>query len=92
MIIPVRKYGYYTSFGDNREKEHLFPSRTQKLSFSSPKILGWRRPGKIGHCQDTYENTRKGVFFIYIGVKMCIYAHLVCYSANSVNVLKSART
>lgn len=27
---------------------HLFPSRTQKLSSRVPKILGWRRPGKIG--------------------------------------------
>ena len=30
---------------------HLFSSRTQKLSFLSSKILGWRRPGKIGRCQ-----------------------------------------
>ncbi len=44
-----------TKFGDNREKAHLFSSRTQKLSFSSPKILGWQRPGKIGHRQITKE-------------------------------------
>ena len=30
---------------------HLFPSRTQKLSSIVPKILGWRRPGKIGRCR-----------------------------------------
>ena len=30
---------------------HLFPSRTQKLSSLAPKILGWKRPGKIGQCQ-----------------------------------------
>ena len=30
---------------------HLFPYRTQKLSSVVPKILGWRRPGKIGRCQ-----------------------------------------
>ena len=29
---------------------HLFPFRTQKLSSRVPKILGWRRPGKIGRC------------------------------------------
>ena len=29
----------YTKSGDIREKVHLFSSRTQKLSFSSPKIL-----------------------------------------------------
>ena len=27
---------------------HPFPSRTRKLSSLAPKILGWRRPGKIG--------------------------------------------
>ena len=30
---------------------HLFPFRTQKLSSPVPKILGWKRPGKIGRCQ-----------------------------------------
>ena len=35
---------------------HLYPSRTQKLSPSSPKILGWRQPGKIGHCRFIYES------------------------------------
>ena len=27
---------------------HLFPYRTQKLSPSAPKVLGWTRPGRIG--------------------------------------------
>ena len=27
---------------------HPFPSRTRKLSWAAPKILGWWRPGKIG--------------------------------------------
>ena len=30
---------------------HLFPFRTQKLSSPVPKILVWRRTGKIGQCQ-----------------------------------------
>ena len=30
---------------------HLFPYRTQKLSPVVPKIVGWRRPVKIGRCQ-----------------------------------------
>ena len=30
------------------QRFHLFPFRTQKLSSVVPKILGWRRPGKIG--------------------------------------------
>ena len=32
-------------------RSHLFPFRTQKLSSVVPKILGWRRPGKIGRCR-----------------------------------------
>ena len=32
-------------------RTHLFPFRTQKLSLVVPKILGWRRPGKIGRCR-----------------------------------------
>ncbi len=30
---------------------HPFPFRTRKLRPVVPKILGWRRPGKIGRCQ-----------------------------------------
>ena len=32
------------------KRHHLFPCRTQKLSSSTPKILTWRRVGKIGSC------------------------------------------
>ena len=28
---------------------HLFPSRTQKLSLFAPMVLGWQRPGRVGH-------------------------------------------
>ena len=34
---------------------HLFPYRTQKLSLSAPMVLGWRRPGRVGHCRIPYE-------------------------------------
>ena len=30
---------------------HLFPSRTQKLSPSTPMVLGGRLPGRVGRCQ-----------------------------------------
>ena len=30
---------------------HLFPFRTQKLSPSTPMVLGWRRPGRVGRCR-----------------------------------------
>lgn len=39
---------------------HLSPSRTQKLSHSSPMVLGLSRPGRVGRCQD------KGFFFFLI--------------------------
>ena len=43
---------------------HLFSFRTQKLSFSSSKILGWQRSGKIEHCQiTTSKQPQKGCFF-----------------------------
>ena len=31
------------------EGYHLFPYRTQKLRPHAPKVLGWQRPGRIGH-------------------------------------------
>ena len=44
---------------------HLYPYRTQKLSFSSSKILGWRRPGKIEHCWNIIKPTARGWFFVF---------------------------
>ena len=32
-------------------RPHLFPFRTQKLSSLVPKIVGWKRPVKIGRCR-----------------------------------------
>ena len=45
---------------------HPFPSRTRQLSSLAPKILGWRRPGKIGSA-DTKKRTveRLSAFFLY---------------------------
>ena len=38
-------------------RSHLFPCRTQKLSSSSLKILGWQRPGNIGRRRhNTYSS------------------------------------
>ena len=30
---------------------HLFPYRTQKLSLSAPRVLAWRRAGRVGRCR-----------------------------------------
>ena len=35
---------------------HPFPSRTRQLSSLAPKILGWRRPGKIGSADISKED------------------------------------
>ena len=39
------------------QRVHLFPFRTQKLSSAEPKILAWRRAGKIGHCRHITRET-----------------------------------
>ena len=65
LIIHTQSISY-TILGDDREKVHLFSFRTQKLSFSSPKILGWKRPGKIGHCQDTFNNKAFALLFFLL--------------------------
>ena len=33
---------------------HPVPSRTRQLSLPAPMVLGWRRPGRVGHCQGTF--------------------------------------
>ena len=66
LIFRIRKNIKYTISGDNRAKVHLFSFRTQKLSFAGSKILGWRRPGKIGHCQKTRRRTTKVVLFFLL--------------------------
>ena len=40
------------------QRVHLFPFRTQKLSFAVPTILAWRRAGKIGQSRHTPREER----------------------------------
>ena len=37
---------------------HLFPYRTQKLSLSAPRVLAWRRAGRVGRCRIPNEKAR----------------------------------
>ena len=47
---------------------HLFPSRTQKLSPYTSKVLGWKRPGRIDSCRLVKKHTLWYVsFFIATG-------------------------
>ena len=53
---------------------HLFSSRTQKLSFATPKVLVGQLTGRIGSCRIQLRNTlvlmNKGVsFFIVIAME-----------------------
>ena len=56
---------------------HLFPSRTQKLSPYTSKVLGWKRPGRIDSCRLKKKHTLWYVsFFIYNTVKnTCTIRH-----------------
>ena len=45
---------------------HPFPSRTRQLSSSAPKILGWRRPGKIGSANTKRSGQWKAVCFFFV--------------------------
>ena len=49
---------------------HPFPSRTRKLSSLAPKILGWRRPGKIGNA----DTKRRGL--VLTGPDLFLYSSL----------------
>ena len=48
------------------QRVHLFPSRTQKLSSVVPKILEWRRSGKIGIRQHTTRRLASAGLFCCI--------------------------
>ena len=45
---------------------HLFPFRTQQLSPSVPKVLGWTRPGRIGRCRIPYRSISVEVLLFFI--------------------------
>ena len=49
---------------------HLFPSRTQKLSPYTSKVLGWKRPGRIDSCRlkQTRHTCRYALFVSFIEI------------------------
>ena len=44
---------------------HLFPSRTQKLSPYTSKVLGWKRPGRIDSCRLEKYKVYQMVYLIF---------------------------
>ena len=45
---------------------HLFPYRTQKLSPSAPKVLGWKRPGRIGRRWIPLKSISEEMLFLFM--------------------------
>ena len=45
---------------------HPFPFRTRKLSSPVPKILVWRRTGKIGQCQHKKPELISGFVYAFL--------------------------
>ena len=48
------------------ERFHLFPFRTQKLSFLTPKVLSGTPLGRIGHCRFSFFESLSEVSWITI--------------------------
>ena len=48
------------------ERSHLFPFRTQKLSFLTPKVLSGTPLGRIGHCRFSFFESLSEVPWIAI--------------------------
>ena len=48
------------------ERSHLFPFRTQKLSFLTPKVLSGTPLGRIGHCRFSFFESLSEVAWITI--------------------------
>ena len=62
-VMPVKDSCSDNCRGDKSviltQRVHPFPFRTRKLSSAVPKILIWRRIGKIGHCRHIIRETPK---------------------------------
>ncbi len=69
--VKVRIIDTCNISGNYSEEDHLFSSRTQKLSSFAPTILGGRPPGKIGRCRSqTRSQFILNWLFLYI-ILMC---------------------
>ncbi len=66
---------------------HPFPFRTRQLSSFAPKILGWRRPGKIGNANTKGSGSDRARPFRYSSI-----AQLVEHAAVNRRVVGSSPT
>ena len=56
---------------------HLFPCRTQQLSFLTPKVVGGKLPARIGSCRAIKSQTEVWLFFdilktFWFCIKTCV--------------------
>ena len=72
---------------------HPFPFRTRKLSSPAPKILVWRRTGKIGRRQHKEERqAERPVFFSVLGCNDDVLGGAVTYPDERKAVGRGAPT
>lgn len=45
---------------------HLFPCRTQQLSFLTPKVVGGKLPARIGSCRANQESDGSLALFVFL--------------------------
>ena len=63
------------------QRVHPFPFRTRKLSFAVPKILVWRRTGKIGRSQHKGIHLNMYPFKFFLkGKRILIYYSLLPFT------------
>ena len=63
-----------------KQRIHLFPFRTQKLSSALPKVLSHPRLGRIGNCRISIKNDRfqaenghfSFIFAVFLFVQYCL--------------------
>ena len=65
-----------------RARVHPFPFRTRKLSSLLPKILVWRRTGKIGNANTKRTNRNVRPFFFLSGLSL-VEEESLCYNERN---------
>ena len=90
-IYPVGNYRLYNHCGDIAWRIHLFSFRTQKLSFSAPKVLAGWPAGRIGRCHIPLTPfISSGVFYIFFKVSP-LECEAKCRESSSLNIWSYTR-
>ena len=57
LVGKKKRQALITNMAIIEKRIHLFPSRTQKLSSSSPMVLGPQGPGRVGRSQLVFRSS-----------------------------------